>query len=128
MQRIPCFCICKWNNGEKIMVSRIGLQSVQYYMLRGHNWVHFAHMRIRIIWAYSFARKGDGFSLFLRAFPREIDLWVTLGDFTTKTRIVKGNLYLTENWLSRNEMWCTAYNHNCMCHTCAKELLDSNFN
>ena len=40
----------------------------------------------------------------------------------------KGNLYLTENRLSRNEMWCASDNHNNMCHTCAKELLDSNFN
>ena len=40
----------------------------------------------------------------------------------------EGNLYLTENWLSRNEMWCVADNHNYMCHICAKGFLDSNFN
>ena len=43
-------------------------------------------------------------------------------------KIGKGNLYLTENWLSRNEMWCASDNHNNMCYICAKELLDSNFN
>ena len=25
-------------------------------------------------------------------------------------------------------MWCALDNHNNMCHTCAKELLNSNFN
>ena len=33
-----------------------------------------------------------------------------------------------KNWLSRNQMWCAADNHNYMCHVCAKELLNSNFN
>ena len=57
------------------------------------------------------------------------DRSLTLGDFTAKKRkIGKGNLSLTENRLSRNEMWCVSDNHNYMCHTCAKELLDSNFN
>ena len=52
-----------------------------------------------------------------------------LGDFTVKNaKIGKGNLYLTENRLSRNEMWCAAYNHNYMCHIRAKGFLDSNFN
>ena len=40
----------------------------------------------------------------------------------------KGNLYLTESCLSRNEMWCASDNLNNMCHICANELLDSNFN
>ena len=44
-----------------------------------------------------------------------------LGDFTVKKhKIGKGNLYLTENQLSRNEMWCAADNHIHMCHICAK--------
>ena len=51
-----------------------------------------------------------------------------LGDFAvTKHKIGKGNLYLTENWLSRNEMCCAADNYNNMCHICAKEFLDLNF-
>ena len=37
-------------------------------------------------------------------------------------------MYLSENRLSRNEMWCTADSHNYLCHICAKEFLDSNFN
>ena len=45
-----------------------------------------------------------------------------------KRKIGKGNLYLTENRLSRNEMWCAADDYNNMCYICAKELLDSNFN
>ena len=45
-----------------------------------------------------------------------------------KRKIGKGNLYLTENRLSRNKMWCAADNHNYMCHICAKGILDSNFN
>ena len=45
-----------------------------------------------------------------------------------KMQVGKGNLYLTENQLSRNKKWCASDNHNNMCHICAKELLDSNFN
>ena len=41
-------------------------------------------------------------------------------------------MYLTENRLSRNEMWRASDNHNNhnrpMCHISAKDLLDSNFN
>ena len=37
-------------------------------------------------------------------------------------------MYLTENRLSRNEMWCVVDNHNYMCHISAKELLDSSLN
>ena len=49
---------------------------------------------------------------------------MTLGDFTVKKRkIGKGNLYLTEN-----EIRCAADNHNYMCHTRAKDVLDSSFN
>ena len=40
----------------------------------------------------------------------------------------KGNLYSTENHLSRNEMWCATDNHNYMCHVCAKGFSDLNFN
>ena len=47
---------------------------------------------------------------------------------TQKRKIEKGNLYLIENRLSRNEMWCGAENYNYMCHVCAKGLLDSKFN
>ena len=45
-----------------------------------------------------------------------------------KCKIGKGNMYLTENRLSRIKMWCAADDHNYMCHICAKELLGSNFN
>ena len=37
-------------------------------------------------------------------------------------------MYLTENRLSWNGMCCAADNHNYMCHSCAKEFLDSNLN
>ena len=37
-----------------------------------------------------------------------------------KHKIVKGNMYLTGNQLSRNEMWCAVDNHNCMCDKRAK--------
>ena len=46
----------------------------------------------------------------------------------TKGKIGKGNLHLTKNRLSRNEMWCAADNHNHICHMCAKGFLDLNFN
>ena len=84
-----------------------------------------------MIWAYSFAKKkqSDGFLLFLKAFSWETNLWVTLDAFTVKKRkIGKGNLNLTENWLSKNKIRCKSDSHNNMCHICAKELLDSNFN
>ena len=45
-----------------------------------------------------------------------------------KHKIWKGNLYLTENRFSRNEMWCAVVNHNYMRHICAKQFLDANFN
>ena len=48
--------------------------------------------------------------------------------FDKKRKIGKGNLCLTENRLSWNEMCCATDNHNYMFHTCAKEFLDSNFN
>ena len=72
-------------------------------------------------------RKGDWFLLVLKAFSQEFDLWITLGDFKVKKcKIGKGNLYLAENRISRNEMWCAADNHNYMCHICAEEFLGSN--
>ena len=37
-------------------------------------------------------------------------------------------MYSTENHLSRNKMLYVADNHNYMCHICAIEFLDSNFN
>ena len=45
-----------------------------------------------------------------------------------KRKIGKGNLYLTENRLSWNVMCCASDNHSYMCHTCAKEFLNSSFN
>ena len=64
------------------------------------------------------------FALFLKALSSETDLLVTLGDFTVKKRkIWNGNLYLTENRFSRNEMWCAVVNHNHMYHICAKGFL-----
>ena len=63
-------------------------------------------------------------SIFLRNRSLSDTRW-----FYGKTRkIGKGNLYLTENRLSWNEMCCASDNHNYMCHTCAKEFWNSNFN
>ena len=45
-----------------------------------------------------------------------------------KCKIGKGNLYLTENRFSWNEMCCASDNHNYMSHICAKEFLNSSFN
>ena len=53
----------------------------------------------------------------------------TLGDFMVKkSEIWNGNLYLTENRLSRNEIWCVAGIHNYMSRICAKGFLDLNLN
>ena len=75
-------------------------------------------------------KKGDKFLLFLKAFSWETDLWVTVGDFTAKNgKSGKRNLYVTENQLRRDKIWCEAdNNNNSMCHICAKELYDLNFN
>ena len=76
----------------------------------------------RIIWAYIVSwKKGDGFSFFLKAF--ETDLLVTLGDFTVKKRkIGKGNLFLTENRFSKNEIWCAVVYRNQMRHIMCKTI------
>ena len=55
-----------------------------------------------------------------------MDFLVFLDLMVTNHKIGKGNLYLTENRLSRNKMWCIADNHNCMCHICAKGFLYHN--
>ena len=39
-----------------------------------------------------------------------------------KRKIGKGNLNLTESQLSRNELWCTAENHNLMCKYVQKDF------
>ena len=65
-------------------------------------------------------KKGDGFLLFSKAFSWEIDLWVTLGGFTVKTQNWEGKSVLSENWLSRNEMWCAADNYNYVSHMCER--------
>ena len=70
-------------------------------------------------------KKLTGFCSFLKAFSWETDLWVTLGDFTRKKcKIGEGNLYLTENRLGRNEIWCAEDNHTYMCHIYAKGLCE----
>ena len=51
-----------------------------------------------MIWAYSFAKKGNEFLIFLKAFSLETDLWVTLGDFTVKTQNWEGKSSF--NWKS----------------------------
>ena len=72
-------------------------------------------------------KKGDRFLLFLQAFS-----WESLSNarwfYGKKRKVGKGNLYLTETQLSRNEIRCAANIHNYMCHICAKGFLDLNFN
>ena len=66
-------------------------------------------------------KKGDGFCSFQKHFLRNRSL-SNAGWFygKKKGKIGKGNLYLTENRLRRNEMWCAADNHNYMCHMCGQ--------
>ena len=113
--------------------------------LRGHNWVHFSHRpqcTVTMNWNFTILKpeivfnwnifepivlwkKGKGFLLFLKAFSWKTDLLVTLCDFTViHTKLGKGNLYLTENWFSRNEMWCVVVNYNHMGHIMWKGFLD----
>ena len=62
----------------------------------------------RIIWAYSFVKKRrQVLALFINIFLRNRSL-----SDGKKCKFGKGNLYLTENWLSWNKMCCTSNNHN----------------
>ena len=83
----------------------------------------------RINWAYSFVKKkADGFLFFLKALFFRNRSFSNANWFYSKNRkIWKGNLYLSENRFSRNEMWCAVVNHNHMYHICAKGFLDSYF-
>ena len=67
-------------------------------------------------------------ALFISIFLRDRSLSDARWFYGKKRKIGKGNLYLTENRLSWNEMCCASNNHNYICHTCAKEFLNSTFN
>ena len=74
-------------------------------------------MSKRIIRPYSFEKKRrQVFALFKSIFLRNQSLSNASWFYNKKHKIGKGNLYLLENWLSRNKMCCAADNHNCMCH------------
>ena len=110
----------KHNNGQnKGQNFRVFQGSKWNYKLDYTLWVPL--IIIRIIWAHSFALFK---SIFLRNQSLSNDRWF----YGKKCKIGKRDLYLTENWLSGNKMWCVADNHNYMCHICAKRFLDSNFN
>ena len=65
--------------------------------------------------------KGNGFLFFLKAFfSRNRSLSNARWFYGKKRKIGKGNLYLTEDWLNRNENRCPSDNHNNLCHICAK--------
>ena len=82
----------------------------------------------RINWAYSFVKKSRRvFVLFKIIFFRNRSFSNANWFYSKNRKIWKGNLYLTENRFSRNEMWCAVVNHNHMYHICAKGFLDSYF-
>ena len=82
----------------------------------------------RINWAYSFVKKSRRvFVLFKSTFFRNRSFSNANWFYSKNRKIWKGNLYLTENQFSRNEMWCAVVNHNHMYHICAKGFLDSYF-
>ena len=73
--------------------------------------------------------KGTGFNSFKKHFLEKSIFELTLGDLTVKKRkIGKRNLYLIENRLNTNEMWCEADNKNYRYHICVKGYLDFNCN
>ena len=83
----------------------------------------------RIIWAYSFAKKRRRvFAFFKSIFLRNRSLSNSTWFYGKNRKIEKGNLYITENWLSRNEMWCAVDNYNHVCHICTERFLNSNSN
>ena len=59
------------------------------------------------IWAHSFANKG-----LLKPFSFLRNRSVKLNNFMVKLKILKENLYFTENRLSRNEIWFVVVNDN----------------
>ena len=65
-------------------------------------------------------RNGDGFLLFSEAFSWETELWMTVGNFTLKRKIGKGNLSLTKNLLGRKGNCYAEDNHSCMSNIGAK--------
>ena len=69
-------------------------------------------------------KKGDWLLLFLKAFSWETARWF----YGKEGKIGKGNLYLTEKWLSWKEMFCAVDNRNYMCHIMCNRIFDSNFN
>ena len=77
----------------------------------------------RIIWACSFVKKRRRvLALFISIFLRNRSVSDARWFYGIKRKIGKGNLYLTENRLSWNEMCCSSDNHSYMYHTCAKEI------
>ena len=110
-------------------------------LLRGHNWVHFAHMaimycylefklrylknlqlfsiRVKELFQPIVLRKKKGrrvFALFITFLLRNRSLSNARWFYVKKRNIQKGNLYLTENRLERYEIWFAEDNHSCMCH------------
>ena len=68
------------------------------------------------------------FVLFNSIFLKNRSLTNGRGFYGEKRKIGKRNLYLSEDQLSRNEIWCATDKHSYTCHVCAKGFLDSNFN
>ena len=73
-------------------------------------------------------KKRQIFALFKSIFLRNQFLSNTRCFYGKKHKTGKGNLYLTENWLSGNEMWCAADNPNYMCHIYADMPTSGNTN
>ena len=59
-------------------------------------------------------------SIFLRNWSLSDARWF----YGKKRKIGKGNLHLTENRLSWNEMCCASDNYNYMCHTLCKRIFE----
>ena len=71
----------------------------------------------RIIWACSVMNKSRWvFALFKSIFLRNRSFSNGSWFYGKKRKIGKGNLHLTENQLSRNEVWCAADYHSYTCH------------
>ena len=85
------------------------------------------HVLVEFLQTNSSAKEADGFLLLSKAYFEKWNQSFSNARWFNKKKknrkIVKGNLYLTENRLSRNEMWRGAdidNHHDHMCHICAK--------
>ena len=122
--KIEFSCIFDWNMFEN------SIFKIEFSILSGffpHRNLYRLIFQSFVLREYFYKKRQRVLTLFKSIYLRNRSLSNARWFCGKKCNIGKGNLYLTENWLSRSEMWCASDNHNNMCHIFPRELLDSNF-